>query len=151
MYLSSLLVEDGIRHLFHINLTVCLPSSLLTLLRAFQFPRRLGTCVRGPAVHLVPRLLSHPFCSSKSYLGRETHLAAAILATPHCPPTMANSTAYWLLLSSPHLPPPRHPFPFTVITSTPPPFSTTPCTTLPFLILGLPSLHARYIAGFFLF
>src|SRR5229473_6958509 len=71
MYLSCLLVEDGIRHLFHINLTVCLPSSLLTLLRAFQFPHRLGTCAHGPAVHLVPRFLSHPFCSSQSYLGRQ--------------------------------------------------------------------------------
>src|SRR5258708_10193287 len=81
MYLSCLLVEDDIRHLFHMNQTVCLPSSLLTLLRAFQFPRRLGTCARGPAVHLVPRFLSHPFCSSQSYLGRQTHLAAATLAT----------------------------------------------------------------------
>src|SRR5712692_5356407 len=80
MYLSSLLIEDGIRHLFHINLTVCLPSSLLTLLRAFQFPHRLGTCTRGPAVHLVPRFLSHPFCSFQPYLGRQTHLTAATLA-----------------------------------------------------------------------
>ncbi len=82
MYLSCLLVEDGIRRPSHVNLTVCLASSLLTLLRAFQFPRRLGTCARGPAVHLVPRFLSHPFCSSQSYLGRQTHLAAATLVTP---------------------------------------------------------------------
>src|SRR5260370_37677847 len=80
MYLSCLLVEGGIRHLFDINLTVCLASSLLTLLCAFQFPCRLGTCAHGPTVHLVPHFLSHPFCSFQSYLGRQTHLAAATLA-----------------------------------------------------------------------
>src|SRR5258707_9706445 len=80
MYLSCLLIEDGIRHLFDINLTVCLASSLLTLLHAFQFPRQLGTCTHGPAVHLMPHFLSHPFCSFQSYLGQQTHLAAATLA-----------------------------------------------------------------------
>jgi hypothetical protein len=41
-----------------------------TLLHVFQFPSRLGTCACGPAVHLVPRFLSHHLCSCQTYLGR---------------------------------------------------------------------------------
>jgi len=64
-----------------INLTVCLPSSLLPCLRAFQLPRQLGTCAHGPAIHLGLVFLSPHFCLPQSYLGRQNHLAAATLAT----------------------------------------------------------------------
>ena len=81
MYLSSLLVEDGIRHLFHINLTVCLASSLLTLLRVFQLPHQLGTCVCGIVVHIVPHASSLISYLSYQSILDDTHLAAATLAT----------------------------------------------------------------------
>src|SRR5216684_3060196 len=58
MYLSCLLVKDGIRHLF-LYQSISVSFSSFTLLRVFQLSHQLGTCARGPAVHLVPRLLSH--------------------------------------------------------------------------------------------
>src|SRR5260370_4661605 len=58
MYLSCLLVEDGIRHLF-LYQSISVSFSSFTLLCVFQLSRRLSTCARGPAVCLVPRLLSH--------------------------------------------------------------------------------------------
>src|SRR5713226_1252565 len=58
MYLSCLLVKDGIRHLF-LYQSISVSFSSFTLLRVFQLSRRLGTCARGPAVRLMPRLLSH--------------------------------------------------------------------------------------------
>src|SRR5216684_711445 len=58
MYLSCLLIEDDIRHLF-LYQSISVSFSSFTLLRVFQLSCRLGTCARGPAVRLVPRLLSH--------------------------------------------------------------------------------------------
>src|SRR5258708_35148433 len=76
-FLSSLLVEDGIRptHLSYQSISVSFLFSL-TLLRAFQFSRRLGTCPRGLAVHLVPRFLLPLLFSLNLILGYIIHLAA---------------------------------------------------------------------------
>src|SRR5258707_8328771 len=58
MYLSCLLIKDGIRHLF-LYQSISVSFSSFTLLCAFQLSHQLGTCACGPAIHLVSRLLSH--------------------------------------------------------------------------------------------
>src|SRR5258708_1772491 len=64
-----------------LNLTVCLPSSLLPCLHAFQLPRQLGTCAHGSAIHLGRLFLLPHFCLPQSYLGQQNYLAATTLAT----------------------------------------------------------------------
>src|SRR5713226_4811638 len=81
MYLSCLLVEDGIRHLFSINQSSV--SSLFFLLFCVRF-----SLLVDSALALVDLLSASCLVSyhtnpvfSQSYLGRQFYLAAATLAT----------------------------------------------------------------------
>src|SRR5713226_4951010 len=76
MYLSSLLVEDGIRHIFHINLTVCLPSSLACV-SVPSSTRHLCSWTRCPprAPFLITPLLFLSILSWMTNTSRSRHLS----------------------------------------------------------------------------
>ena len=71
MYLSKPPRRGWHQNTLSLSIYQCVSISFFTLLRAFQFSRCLGTCARGPAVHIVPRFLSHHTCFPQSYLGRD--------------------------------------------------------------------------------
>src|SRR5713226_2643559 len=103
MYLSCLLVEDGIRHLF-LYQSISVSFSSFTLLRVFSslIDSALALVDLLSALCLVSYHTTPIF--PQSYLGRQFYLAAATLATVHA--TRTATTVHYALL--PYW---AHPFP----------------------------------------